>query len=61
MYPKKERIKVQEILLDNIAIQYKEYVAHMKWYNKSKKTPTFKILNFSEFVELNFKGKYHII
>lgn len=52
---------MQEISLDYISEQYKEYKAHMAWYNKSKKTPSFKILNFSEFVDLNFKGKYHII
>jgi hypothetical protein len=52
---------MQEISLDYIAEQYKKYKIHMKWYNKSKKTPTFKILTFMEFVELNYKGKYHII
>jgi hypothetical protein len=52
---------MQEISLDYIAEQYKDYSAHMKWYNKNKKTLTFKILTFSEFVELNYKGKYHII
>ena len=52
---------MQEISLDYIAEQYRDYISHMKWYNKSKKTPSFKILTFSEFVDLNFKGKYHII
>lgn len=55
---------MQEISLDYIAEQYKEYSAHMKWYLKGSKKPTDykpKILSFIEFVELNFKGKYHII
>lgn len=49
---------MQEISLDYIVEQYKDYTAR---YNKNKKTLTFKILTFSEFVEFNYKGKYHII
>lgn len=52
---------MQEISLDYIADQYKDYTAHLKWYNEFKKIQSFKILTFVEFVEFNYKGKYHII